>query len=360
MPEHHTHQPPDEPYYHESEQSNQVKRWGRVLVLIGIVWLVFALASQSIAWIRGWGFIEQSEKIAARTFEGRKLVVNAGRNDVTIIGGDQLTIQVEATRYGFGWSASDAREGLEQLELDVAQDGDTVRIETSRPSGLPFFGRPPFAQLRITVPTEVELTIQTIDGDITLRDANGVGSLVTTNGDIDARDTSGDLKLKSTNGDIKLENYSGTLALETVNGDIRLRNSHTTDVTVSTINGDVILHEISGWLRANTISGDIDIKQARDARIDIETTNGEIKFVGSLASDGDHRVSTINGDVRLRLPWTSNLDLAIDTVSGDIETDFDLNERESNRRTLRGVIGAGGPRLAITTTSGDVYVEGDR
>jgi len=64
---------PDEPYYRRGEQS---RRWGVLLVLLGVVLLVFALSSRVPLF--GIGFIERTARIEAQSFAAERVVLSGG------------------------------------------------------------------------------------------------------------------------------------------------------------------------------------------------------------------------------------------------------------------------------------------
>lgn len=361
MPETETREPanmPDETYYRQADRSIAARRWGGILLLIGIVWMVFLLTSQSRLVAGGFG-AGQTEPLPAQTFEGQNLVVIGVNDPIDLTRAAGSGITVEATRHGFGWNADAAREAARSLDLQITRQGDTVRVEVRRPSARWTMGRAPYIHLRIAVPAGVRLDIQTTNGDLTARGIDGAGVLQTVNGDIDARDTRGDLTFRTTNGDINVTGHSGPASFATTNGDIELRNGSAGPLSAQSVNGDMKLSGVTGRIELRTISGDIAIREARAVSLNLETTNGDIDVRGDLAAGAEQRLNSVNGDITLRLPADSNLRLEADTLSGDLKTTFTLRNAVRERRTLSGDIGAGGATLNITTVSGDVRVAAD-
>jgi hypothetical protein len=350
---------PDEEYYRRRERGDQARRWGWILLLVGVVWLVFQLTNQGNWFGFGFGFVEGTVTIPAQTLEGNTLEVVGVNDDIELVQRNGSGIEVQSTLHGFGWSVNAARDSAQQVDVQVTQHSDTVRIEVQRPPSVLLFGRTPYAELRIAVPDNVRLDIETTNGELIAQGIHSNGELRTTNGDIKATNTQGDLAFKTINGEIDLRQHRGSLFLDTVNGDIKLENGQTRDVRVESINGDLKLQGVAGQLDIQTISGDIRIRDARDAELQVTSTNGEIAFRGSLADGATHSIETINGDVEVKLPNSSNFDLNITTLNGDMETDFDLHDATRERRTLSGTVGEGGSTLRISTTGGDVQVKAD-
>ncbi len=340
---------PDEPYYRRGEQS---RRWGVLLVLLGVVLLVFALSSRVPLF--GIGFIERTARIEAQSFAAERVVLSGGSDKVELVGWNGDEVQVEAIKHGFGWSAGAANAALAQLDVAVTPRGDTLFIEVRRPIGT-VIGRAPYADLRIALPADVAVEASVLGGDIDAQAVAGDLTLRTVSGDIATRDTSGGLVLSTTSGDLEVRDHRGSVTAESVSGDMRLTGD-LQDARVKTVSGDVRLDGATGRIEATSISGDVYVAGSGLAALTLESTSGEIEAVIGLAEQASARISSISGDVEVRLPRPVSLRLDVSTTSGDISTNLDGLTAE--RRSLRGSIGEGGASLTISTGSGDVEVRG--
>lgn len=325
--------PPDESYY----RGGQARRWGALLLLVGVVWLVFELTSRGSLFGFGLGFVERSAESPAQSFTAARLVVRGVSDNVSLERASGGSVTVASTRHGFGWNADAARAALDRLDVQITQTGDTLSVEVRRAAGFSgFVGRAPYADLRIGVPDGVALDVQTVSGDLRADGLRAAGSLATVSGDIALSDTSGEIQASTTSGDVQIAGAGAGLRVETVSGDVRLDDA-------------------GGALLAHTISGDLELRDLREAQVDLETTSGDVDASGDLAG----RISTISGDVELRLPDDSDLKLIVTTISGDLSSDLDLRDAQRERRSLSGSLGAGEAALSISTTSGDVAVDGE-
>ncbi len=348
---------PDEAYYHNNERSNARHRWGVILLVIGVIWLVFQLSSQGIG---GLGFVERSVPIEARSLQGRTLEIVGINDEIQLLRGQGSDIVVEGERHGFGWNAAAAEQSARALDITIEQNGNTVRVEVKRQPTMLRLGNQPYAYLRISVPNDTQLDVQSTNGAIIIDDIQARGKLSSINGSIEANNTEGDLELHSTNGAIRLAEHRGSLTLESINGSISVEEGAGVEhVAASTVNGSISLEEVGGRLELQSISGDIDIHDVRDAQLDIESTSGDITMTGSLAENRQQSITSVSGAVHLRLPSESNLRLALQTLSGDLETDFEIRDAIRARRSLSGVTGTGSTNLTINTTSGDIEIERD-
>lgn len=349
------HLPPNEPYYQQPAPGGQ-RRWGSVLLVAGLIWLIFELTRQSF--FGGLAFItsEQDAADPPQIFSGATaLNVETTVDNVALYYSDENAITVEARRRGFGWNSQSARDALARVEVKMSREGDQVNVVIMRPSGLSF-GRSPTVDLRIGVPSGVNLQVRTISGDITLEQVGGLGSVSTTSGAIEASATEGSLAFSSASGDIDIADHVGNPSLNSLSGNIELSGEGVNGAKVESISGDLKLSAVAGVVWAKSISGMIEIVEGRDLTLDVESTSGDIELSGSLAPGQAQRVRSVSGDITLELADPQGLRLELTTLSGSLESDLELEQAVRERRLLSGRLGAGDTDLLINTTSGNVSV----
>jgi hypothetical protein len=343
---------PDEPHYRRGEQA---RRWGALLLVVGVVWLVFALAARGS--LAPFGFAERSQPIPPQSFRAERVVISGVGDRVELVSSRGDEVRVEGEKHGFGWSGGAATESLERLQVIVTEQGDTLAIEVRRPS-FSGIGRSPYAELRVALPAGVAAEATLVSGDVRAEAVQGDLRLTTVSGAVDAQDTAGSLTVRTTSGDVQLAEHRGALDVETTSGDIAaggaLERTH-----VSTISGDVRLDGTSGPVEARSISGDLSVREARDSSLKVESTSGDVAFEGALADGAPSAISNISGDVELRLSRPNDLRLDLSTLSGDLRADLPLRDVAQDRRSLRGSLGAGATAVSVSTTSGDITVSGE-
>ena len=167
----------------------------------------------------------------------------------------------------------------------------------------------------------------------------------------------GRVGIHSASGDIRIEGFTGEIALNTMSGDVRvLRTSG--DITLQTASGDLTIEEAIGRLTAQTASGDVNVTSVRTERCDIHTASGDILLDAVLTGDGPFRAKTASGDVHLTLRRSAAggeepaAILAFHTVSGDAHVAEPF--RKTDRRLWQAGAGDRGPRIDVTTVSGDL------
>ncbi len=341
---------PDESYYRRGEQA---RRWGGILLLLGVVWLVFALGSRLPLF--GVGFVERTEPIPPQSFAVTRVVISGVSDNVELVGWNQAEVQVEAVKHGFGWNGDAAQEGLERLEVVITPNGDTLNIDVRRPLDS-IVGRAPYANLRIALPAGVSAEARLASGDIEVSEVTGDLVLSTVSGDLESADTLGKLTLSTTSGDLEVRDHSGALTAESVSGDVRLEGALASP-NVKTVSGDASLEGASGTVELRSISGGLSVSGGDIAALTVESTSGDVEAEVALNEGSSSRISSISGDVGVRLERTTNLQLEATTTSGEIETDLEGLDEE--RRSLRGSFGDASAALGISTTSGDIEVRGD-
>ena len=258
------------------------------------------------------------------------------------------------------------------------------------------------------------IVVQTVAGDVTIRDTEAADAGVIIDGDVDDLDVtcsadgiltiregrtasssffsrrgigSADVELSlprrrwelldvtTASGDVELDGYRldvDQLCVKTASGDLNACLHSCGELRFNSASGDLDLDLKDGCadLHAETMSGDVCLHgQVGDALVktasgDIETDGLAVRFLGSTMS-GDIRVETSqqpqvmelsskSGDVEARIPDAGPFTLRYKTVSGDVNFDFPF-------QYLRGgsaVYGDGsGPAYVMTTVSGDVALD---
>ena len=148
-----------------------------------------------------------------------------------------------------------------------------------------------------------------------------------------------------------------SFSLETSNGEVRVRGTHG-DVEAVTVNGDVEIAGVGGGLELQTTNGEIRLGRIRGSAT-AQTTNGGI--TADFASVADHGVvdlSTTNGSVDVSFPADLRASFEATTTNGRVGlSGFEIKTRGLlTSKSILGVIGGGGARVALRTTNGNIDV----
>jgi hypothetical protein len=167
----------------------------------------------------------------------------------------------------------------------------------------------------------------------------------------------GRIEIHSASGDVRIEGVTSEIALNTMSGDVRVDRT-SGDLALQTASGDLFVEGATGRLTAQTASGDIRVTSARIEGFHIQTANGDILLDALLTGDGPFRAQTASGDVHLTLRRSTAggedpaVTLVYQTVSGDAHVTQPF--RKTGRRLWQAGSGDSGPRIDVTTVSGDL------
>lgn len=229
------------------------------------------------------------------------LNISNTNGNISIIGSATDQIHIKAQKIIRANTEQAASDYLKKVVIQVKPNDDVLRIYHEIP--------------KLTM----NYTIN-INYDITCPSSFG-GKMVTTNGNISINSLQDDLTTTTTNGTITLKNVSGELDVKTTNGNINVgaaqigsQNSFTTtngsislkilekmaSLTSTTTNGSINLQlptDFSGFIKANTINGRVesDFKQNgesskknknlslqvgenQEVKVNLKTTNGSIRI----------------------------------------------------------------------------------
>ena len=197
--------------------------------------------------------------------------------------------------------------------------------------------------------------VSSTSGGIWVNQVAGDITASTTSGEIIIDSINGNTDISSTSGDITLGEVEGNLELSSTSGEIRLRAGHGS-LLADTTSGDIILDRLDGDFRIDTTSGEVSIIDGNGYG-QADTVSGDV-YLALTALLGDLSISTTSGEVVLNLPETSSFTLDYDSNSGDCSTFFDdvlsFNQKGSQ---AKGTYGSGDHYLAVSTVSGDLWIQ---
>lgn len=238
-----------------------------------------------------------------------------GRTEVRV--GDVRAIQVEATKRASG---PNAQQRLNEIQLDMTQAGDTVRLGYRRARAFNFFSFGGAAvDFVVTVPTGTTVEVDTDNGATVIE---GVRNTV---------------NVKSDNGSVTLRNIEGP-------------------VTAETDNGRIIMTNVRGRLAVTTDNGSIELTDVQADSLRARSDNGSITFNGTLG-EGSHEIRSSNGRVSVTLPRDQRLRVDVQTDNGSINNRLQLTDTRTERNRLSGVLNGGGSNLTIRTNNGSVTLD---
>lgn len=152
--------------------------------------------------------------------------------------------------------------------------------------------------------------------------------------------------------DIKVPK-SYNLDVDTAGGSIKIQDLNGR-VEANTSGGSIKLGRIDGIVDVNTSGGSIKVDEVTGT-IRAHTSGGSVKATISKQPTGDSKLTTSGGSIKVYLAEDIAVDLSARTSGGRVKSDFDVNG-ETSKRSIRGAINGGGPKLTLKTSGGSVKV----
>ena len=237
--------------------------------------------------------------------KGAKLIVNAGRGDVTIAdttGGLNLT-------QGHGDTHLNNINGLIEVRLSPKGEFSAHQITGD-----------------VTTTGEChDVTLTEIKGKATLN----CGSV-------------GDLHFENISGAVHVDSHSSEISAESLPGDL-------------TLNEDALnITEAHGQLNVKTHSRNVELNEIY-GNTSVENRDGSI----SVELAGNYNVDAKNekGNVEVTLPQNASAQVDGTSHNGEVETDFNLPISGEETKTVKGTIGGGASRLTLLARNGDLNIK---
>ncbi len=246
------------------------------------------------------------------------LRVSTDDGDVTIVGSNQKQIDAHVVTEGYKIGSNDVR-------IEESQNGDHVVISVKMPRfGFSFFGgRHKSVKIELHVPRDLELNVQTSDGNVTAQNVSGHVHFSTADGNITATETHGDVRLHTGDGHIEGTGFDGTLDANTGDGNIGIAGRFDS-LSLKTGDGNIEARVANGSKVASTWTirsgdGHIDLRIAPDLNANVEARTGD----GSIT-----------------------LDVPNFAVSGSL-----------SHSSVHGKLNAGGGTLSVSSGDGSIHLE---
>ena len=255
-------------------------------------------------------------------FDRRGIVaLSAGSGEIIVTAWDRPQVRVRA-RSERSTIRIDATSARVSLDLTRSRGGDT--------------------RFEVTVPTGVQVTARTTNGDISITGTRGAVEATTQSGDLSVDEAIDAVELRTFSGDILARNLSGT-------------------VEVNSLSGDVSLTVVRGNVDATTVSGDVDLRGIAGRFVTAKSTSGDISYDGTIDSTGRYELTSHSGGVYITIPPGTGALMTVSTYTGSIESDFPITLKPGEHgigmsRQFTFEIGKGNARVSAESFSGDITI----
>jgi DUF4097 and DUF4098 domain-containing protein YvlB len=275
---------------------------------------------------------------------GGKLTAETQGGNITIKTDDANEVRIVATQVIDASTDEAANKLLEKLSLRMELQGNEVSAIASyeRPVTKMWGNTPVMVSYTITVPRQFNLQLHTSGGNVKVASVKGT---------VNAR-TSG--------GDLVFDRVDGELDGKTSGGNVTLKEG-TARAQVSTSGGNIQIDRAGGPVNASTSGGDIKIQSATQV-ISATTSGGNISARLTEPLQQDAVLRTSGGNVTVVVPRTAGFALDAETSGGDVETTsltLSNSKVNSSKSRITATVNAGGPKLSLRTSGGDIRVKGE-
>lgn len=254
---------------------------------------------------------------------GGTLFVDLDRGAVEVRTHDAGDVRIQAEARG--WAAG-------MVTFSIGHHGNDVDLDGSIDSWFPHL-LGPRVEVRIWIPREYNVEIETRGGRIRAEEITGRVGAVTRGGRIEIARVAGPVLARTTGGRIEILD---------VHGDLRARTSGSA-VRLAGIRGDLEVRTSGGGIKIEDAGGEVDAR-----------TSG-----GSIAASFSHepwgRLETSGGSIAVEFPGEAGAELDARSSGGQLRIAPEIRARgRGNRHRFRGELNGGGPPLTLRTSGGSI------
>jgi hypothetical protein len=202
-----------------------------------------------------------------------------------------------------------------------------------------------------------ELTVTASNSPVEVKRVRGGANLETSFGSITLSDIVGNARVRNSNGNITASDIKGALDAETRFGSVRAERIHA-GAEVDNANGSVTLAEVDGNVRAKSSFGSVFLKGV-GGTVEVENANGAISVGGLRSPCREITLRTSFSGIKLAVSPSVGLNIRARTSFGHISSDIPITTRVAGDDSLDGTIGAGGCRVELTNSNGNIEITRD-
>jgi DUF4097 and DUF4098 domain-containing protein YvlB len=262
--------------------------------------------------------------------------------DVIVTEGGTDTIVIDAVKKYRG-PAADAKDQLARATIEMVERAGRVEVKTTYTARNTRVS----VDYTVTAPAGTSVFAHSMSGDVRVTNIKGEVRVDTVSGDATATGTPAATLVRTMSGD------ATAIGID-----------HQNELRVSTISGNVVIRSARArTVDADSTSGDVALTDVICDRAMVKAFSGDIAYSGSLSKAGRYQFQSQSGEIQLTLVGTSGFELDASTFSGSVRSDFPVTVPAGQpvgghavRKSLRGVVGSGGPTLSIKAFSGDISI----
>jgi len=271
-------------------------RMRKTALAMALLFLVFAFAAAKEK------FEEKFEKTVPLPKDGKVHISNIS-GDIGIATWDQDQVKIDALKISTADSAVKAKENAAKVTIDVAMEGNVLRIETRYPKSDQLWKGESLnvsVAYKLTVPFGAAVKAKNISGDVLAENLGGAADL---------NAISGNLTLRKAAKGGECNTVSGNLEVTDISGDVFLKS----------VSGSVTASLVRGSIQAESVSGDLTLTEVSEAStVRAKALSGGVVYRGSINKAGSYNLKSHSGNIDISIPADSAFDFEAETFSGDI------------------------------------------
>lgn len=109
------------------------------------------------------------------------------------------------------------------------------------------------------------------------------------------------LRVQSDDGNVTVQRIGGAITLRSDDGDLQLQDCPSEAFDLEADDGDIAINQGQGTLNVRIDDGDLNVQQGNFSAVDVATDDGDIALTTSLTDDGRYQLKASDGKVDLRI-----------------------------------------------------------
>lgn len=304
---------------------------------------------------------QKTVEAASPVSPGTLIDANLTHTDFGVTGGDTDKCTLTADLYVNATSQEIADAVAEQTDVELVCEDGRLAIVIRKPK-LYEQDYSISAKMRMTVPADVKMDINTTHGDCRFDNVEQALTVRTTHGDLQFNRISGNVDAVSTHGDIELtEVRNGLIQITTTHGVIVLNKCTTEKIQCTTTHDPIRLNACSvPQAVLKTSHGAITGEMRNIERLDAQTSHAPIRLDCYNQSNPDITavLKTTHDPIEFSPPAGFAGTVSASTSHGRIRTDLPIVvQGEIGQNQLRGTIGEGDGMIKLETSHANIRLQ---
>jgi hypothetical protein len=169
------------------------------------------------------------------------------------------------------------------------------------------------------------------------------------------------LEVRNSQGKTIVEGMQADASVQSVGGDISIRD-YSGHLSVHSVAGDIEIIRPTGNVEAYSVTGSLHFVSPATTRLHGSTTSGRILYEGDFMDRGDYILSAYSGDVDIVCPPSASYELTAKTLKGKVINTMRMSRRRESAsplgasNSLLGTYNTGMATVELTSFSGTIRI----